>query len=84
MPLNSDGEQSPQSSTPSMFGSISSLAGSVTGSGIKSWTSSKAANIGFRRGKALLSSTLANFSPQTSKNLSNLRSGLSSAATNLR
>jgi len=79
MPLNSDGENSPQGSTPSVFGSISSLAGS----GMKSLTSSKAANLGFRRGKALLSSALSGFSPQTSKNLSTLRSGLSSAATNL-
>ena len=78
MPQNSDGENS-QGSTPSVFGSISILAGS----GMKSLTSSKAANLGFRRGKALLSSALSGFSPQTSKNLSTLRSGLSSAATNL-
>ena len=88
MPLNSDGEVSegsPQGSTPSMFGSISSLAAS---SGVKSWTSSKAAHLGIRRGKDLLSSAWSNLSPQTSKigtrqALTSLRSGLTSAATNL-
>ena len=64
MPLNSDGESSPQgSSTPTMLGSISSLAGS----GMKSLTSSKAAGMGLRRGKALLSSAWTSLSPQTSK-----------------
>ena len=64
MPLNSDGESSPQgSSTPSMFGSIPSLAGS----GMKSLTTSKAAGLGLRRGKALLNSAWTTLSPQTSK-----------------
>lgn len=79
MPLNSDGEGSEGSTTPSMFGSISSLAGS----GMKSLTGSKAAQRGLFRGKALLSSAWASMSPQTTKNLSSLKSGLSSAATNL-
>ena len=82
MPLNSDGEgseSSPQGSTPSMFGSISSLAGS----GMKTLTGSRAAQRGLFRGKALLSSAWASMSPQTTKNLSSLKSGLSSAATNL-
>ena len=86
MPLNSedpgDHDQSPQGSTPSMFGSISSLAGS----GVKSLAKSRAAHLGFR-GKALLSSALTSLSPASSKNtkeaLSRLSSTVSSAATNL-
>ena len=82
MPLNSDGEASegsPQGSTPSMFGSISSLAAS---SGMKDRL------LGIRRGKDLLTSAWSNLSPQTSKMgtrqaLTSLRSGLTSAATNL-
>ena len=85
MPLNSEdpGESSPQGSTPSMFGSISSLAGS----GVKSLANSKAAHLGLRRGKALLSSAWTSLSPASTKNtkeaLSSLRSNLSTAATNL-
>ena len=84
MPLNSEdpGDQSPQGSTPSMFGSISSLAGS----GVKSLAKSRAAHLGFR-GKALLSSALTSLSPASTKNtkeaLSRLSSTMSSAATNL-
>jgi pentatricopeptide repeat protein len=83
MPLNGDGDESPRGSTPSLVGSISS----ITSSGMKSITGSKAANIGIKRGKALLSTAWTSLSPQTSKNtkeaLYKLGSWSSSAANNL-
>ena len=81
MPLN--GDESPRGSTPSLVGSISS----ITSSGMKSIAGSKAANIGIKRGKALLSTAWTSLSPQTSKNtkeaLYKIGSWSSSAANNL-
>ena len=83
MPLNGEAEETPAGSTASIVGSISSMAGS----GVKSLLGSKAANRGLKGGRALLSSAWTSFSPQTPKNtkeaLHSIRSGLSSAATNL-
>ena len=83
MPLNGDVDESPRGSTPSLVGSISS----ITSSGIKTIAGSKAANIGIKRGKALLSTAWTSLSPQTSKNtkeaLYKLGNWSSSAANNL-
>lgn len=83
MPLNGDVDESPRGSNPSLVGSISS----ITSSGIKTIAGSKAANIGIKRGKALLSTAWTSLSPQTSKNtkeaLYKLGNWSSSAANNL-
>jgi len=83
MPLNGDADDSPRGSTPSLVGSISS----ITSSGMKSLAGSKAANLGIKKGKALLSTAWTSLSPQTSKNtkeaLYKLGSWSSSAANNL-
>ena len=83
MPLNGDVDESPRGSNPSLVGSISS----ITSSGIKTIAGSKAANIGIKRGKALLSTAWTSLSPRTSKNtkeaLDKLGNWSSSAANNL-
>merc|ERR1719402_552249 len=83
MPLNGEilreETQSPAGSTASLVGSISSLSGSA----MKSLKASNAANVGMKRGKALLNTAWSSLSPNTA-NTKQTKEALNSSLASLK